>query len=245
MKVLLFFISLLAFGAPKYGINATPLSKKNDFIRKSPAPDYWMLSPYYVGQDNDSSCSAATLVTLLNGVRLSSELTQKDELVTQASLREKFSDEKYKFSVCGDSALALANGVAQLGVSVKRFSEVLKGALDKLKIKYHEVKVVEIDHKNLKQSQKQLESILNENEKSNRDVVVLNFTQGILTGDEEGMIGHIALVGAYDAKNKMVLILDPDRKWYEPYWSPLNAVFKAVSDSRSDPKPGYVYLKLK
>lgn len=245
MKLLIFLLPVLVFAAPKYGPDATPLSKKYDYIKKNTAPDYWMLSPYYVGQDNDSACSAATLTTVLNGVRKSADLTQDDELVTQKTLTEKLTDAKYKYNVCGDPALALTKGVTRLGVSVERLAEVLKQSLEKLKIEYEKVEVISVDYKNIKSSQQKFEEILNLNEQSNKDVVILNFTQGILTGDESGMIGHIAAVAAYDKKLKHILILDPDRKWYEPYWAPLDKVFKAVSDKRSDPQPGYVYLKLK
>ena len=53
-----------------------------------------------------------------------------------------------------------------------------------------------------------------------------------------------AAVGGYDEISKKVLILDPDRKWYEPYWAPEDTVFEAVADSRSDSEqPGYIYFK--
>ena len=75
--------------------------------------------------------------------------------------------------------------------------------------------------------------------------LILNYTQGILTGDPEGMVGHIAAIGGYDVKRKLVLILDPDRQWYEPYWSPEDKVFEALADSRSDAAPGYIYFKIR
>lgn len=241
--------STIAASAPKYGPNTVPLSAKEkvEYFKQNSSPDFWALMPYYVGQDNDSSCSAATLTTILNGVRNATELTQEDELVTQNSLREKFTDDQYRYNTCGDPALAIQHGIMRLGVTVERLSEVLKTAMDKLKLlnKKTVIQIYEIDQKNLETSKKKFHELLVKNEKSSNDFIIINFTQGVLTGDGAGMIGHIAAVAAYDSKNKRVLILDPDRKWYEPYWSPEAKVFEAIADKKSDPKPGYIYFKFR
>ena len=55
----------------------------------------------------------------------------------------------------------------------------------------------------------------------------------ILTGDPEGP-AHVATVGAYDEKSRSVLVLDPDREWYEPYWTSVDALFEAIADPSSD-----------
>ena len=55
----------------------------------------------------------------------------------------------------------------------------------------------------------------------------------ILTGDPEGSVGHIAPIGAYDAKKKRVLILDPDRKYYQPYWVPYEKLFDGINTTDS------------
>ena len=250
--LILLLVGSLCLGAdehPKYGPDALPLSNnpnREDFLHQK-APDFWALMPFYVGQENESSCSAAALVTVLNGARRNKSLTSADELVTHKSLTEKYTDDKYKASVSGEVKEAVKSGVMRLGVSVKRLGEVLEEALGKLKISEptHEVKVVIIDQKDKEKSRKEFHDYLVKNEKSSDDFILLNFTQGILTGDPEGMVGHIAAVGAYDAKHKWVLILDPDRQWYEPYWAPEDKVFEAVADSRADATPGYVYFKLK
>jgi hypothetical protein len=63
-----------------------------------------------------------------------------------------------------------------------------------------------------------------------------------LTGDPEGG-GHVAVIGAYNAENRQVLILDPDREWYEPYWSPLESVFQSIKNPKSDfSKPGWIHV---
>jgi hypothetical protein len=251
LATLILLIASRGYSAPKYGPNATPLSlaggMKDHYLKTHRAPDFWALIPYYVGQDNDSACSAAALTTLLNATRNALELTQEDELLTQRTLIEKYTDDRYKYNVCGDPALAVKHGIVRLGVSVDRLEEILRTALDKLKILSSKVIIKRevIDYKNLEVSKEKFHEFLVRNEKSNDDFLLLNFTQGVLTGDGAGMIGHIAVVGAYDEKNKKVLILDPDRRWYEPYWSPEEKVFEAIADKKSDAKPGYIYLKYK
>ena len=59
-------------------------------------------------------------------------------------------------------------------------------------------------------------NVLVENEKTAKDFIIANFIQGVYTGDADA--GHIAPIAAFDTKTKRVLVLDPDRDWYEPYW---------------------------
>jgi hypothetical protein len=40
----------------------------------------------------------------------------------------------------------------------------------------------------------------------------------VLTGDWDGP--HISPIGAYDRGAQQVLVMDVDREWYVPYWSP-------------------------
>jgi hypothetical protein len=75
--------------------------------------------------------------------------------------------------------------------------------------------------------------------------MLVNFLQSVATGDPQGAIGHIAPVGAYDAKTQRVLLLDPDRQWYEPYWVPdkLLLLAMATTDKTSARGRGYVWVK--
>ncbi len=232
----------------KYGPDASPMSAKTNetYFKTQEAKDFWALMPYYTGQANGSSCSAASLTMVLNAARKNSPLTQEDELVTEKNLGEKYTDDRYRYQVSGNLTDAAKHGV-RLGVSVERLAEILKTAVNRLKIggAKSKIELEVIDFKNLDASKKKFHELLVKNEKSDSDFIILNFTQGVLTGDGGGMIGHIAPVGAYDEKQKLVLILDPDRQWYEPYWSPEYKVFDAIADKKSDSHPGYVYLQLK
>ena len=72
----------------------------------------------------------------------------------------------------------------------------------------------------------QLKRMLIENEASDRDIVLVYFNQGVLTGDWDGP--HISPIAAYDADRGEVLIMDVDRQWYIPYWSSEEALFGAM-----------------
>jgi hypothetical protein len=63
----------------------------------------------------------------------------------------------------------------------------------------------------------ELRRLLIENELSDRDIVLVYFDQGVLTGDWDGP--HISPIATYDVDLRHVLIMDVDRQWYITYWS--------------------------
>ena len=73
----------------------------------------------------------------------------------------------------------------------------------------------------------------------------MNFLQSEFTGDPEGSIGHIAPVAAYDENKKQVLILDPDRDYYEPYWVSDEQALKGMAtlDKGAGKYRGYLVIK--
>ena len=52
---------------------------------------------------------------------------------------------------------------------------------------------------------------------ANRDIVLVYFDKGVLTGDWDGP--HISPIATYDVDLRHVLIMDVDRQWYIPHWS--------------------------
>ena len=255
MKTFLLYPSLLvlalatpALALPKYGPDAVPLSKRSnlDYFKENPAADFWSLIPYYLPQSTKTGCSAANLAMILNGARVGLPLTTADEQVTFDNLLDKYTDDRYKKAM----TFKMVKGVyfKHGEVANSRLAEVLKEASDKLKLTNPETKVelVNIDPKNPAKSRQTFYDNLKQNEKSADDFIVISFIQGKLTGDPEGMVAHVATIGAYDEKRNLILILDPDREWYEPYWSPADKVFDAIQDPKSDAEhPGYIYFKVR
>lgn len=197
---------------PKYGPagspRAVPLSRSHEFFQSpdQPAPDFWALLPYYAAAENDRSCSVATAAMLVNASRAAEDLSASDPLVTHASLLERVGSKDWSRCVRAETGEGVtldelaahlsrafeAHGIALEAVDVMRFEGAPDRRLDALR------------------------RILLENEASSRDFVAVNFLQSAFTADADA--GHMAPVAAYDARRRRVLVLDPDREWYEPYW---------------------------
>lgn len=240
-----------AHAATKYGAFAEPLSARTHdaYFKKKPAPDFWALIPYYTGQTSGQQCSAASLVMVLNAMRVGKPLTADEPLITIVTFLEKYVDAPYrKFMTLNLSTMdilaAIARGEMDRSViGSKNLARILGFAIEKLELKKPETRVelVLIDRANIEKSRRAFHEALIKNEKSARDFIVLSsFVQGTLTSDPEGP-PHVAPIGAYDAEKRSVLILDPDREWYEPYWVSEDKVFEAIVDPRSDhANPGWI-----
>jgi hypothetical protein len=229
---------------PKYGPDAVPLSARTnvEYFQKNPAPDYWTLSPYYIPQLTKTGCSAANLSMILNAARVGMKLTADDKLVTFNGLTEKYASDPYSSAIQGktpptDGVFANRN----LAKVLKEAAEKLKLPSGKLKVDFHEV-----DQKKPGREYKSFVSDLKKNEKSANDYMFFSFVQGKVTGDPEGE-AHVATVAAYDAKKDLVLVMDPDREWYEPYWTPSKKLFEAISNPASDSEKrvGWIYFTVR
>ena len=78
-------------GKPKFGPDAVPISRHENYLRAAPAPDYWKLSPFYVPQQTSSACSVASMAMTLNFIRGLPSLADQ-RLVTQRGLLKKVGD---------------------------------------------------------------------------------------------------------------------------------------------------------
>ncbi|MEQ1920433.1 MAG: phytochelatin synthase family protein, partial [Elusimicrobiota bacterium] len=90
--------------------------------------------------------------------------------------------------------------------------------------------------------------LLVDGELSDRDFLIALYMQSVFTGDPEGAVGVYAPVGAFDPARDAVLILETDRKYYEPYWVSLNTFVKALSslrDAEGKPAGGLVLIQSK
>jgi len=87
---------------------------------------------------------------------------------------------------------------------------------------------------------RELRAILEANEASANDFVILHFLQDRLTNDPGGPYAHISPVGAYDAASGSVLVLDVDREYYGPYWVSVERLLTALS--AETPAYGHVGL---
>ena len=207
---------------PKYGPTAVRLYRARDFLRQHPAPDFWALIPYYIPQANDSSCSAASAAMVLNALRADRNLTAADELVTSAGLLHRVPAADWKSRVAPGGPGLTLDELARNLVPVLEACEIANARVEVFRLKPDD------------QSATDLRRLLADNERSDRDLLLANFLQSTLTGDPDAEVGHFAPIAAYDAGRDRVLILDPDRRWYEPYWVTVDALLAAMTTTDSD-----------
>ncbi len=218
---------------PKYGPEAIVLSKSHDYMRRSAAPDYWAISPYYVPQQDERACSLAVVTMLLNAAKKDQKFTSDDELVTQKNLLAKVKNEVWHKGL----------GEGGHGVSLDELKTIVEESFGAHGFKDVKVEAVHTNDTS-KATKDKLHKVLVENEKSDHDFVLINFIQGVYTGDADA--GHYAPIAAYDAKNKRALVMDPDRQWYEPYWVSEETLLKGMvtQDKTAQKNRGYLWIKL-
>lgn len=207
---------------PKFGPDAIPITLASTYVRTHHAPDYWALAPYYVQQMTGSACSVASVAMMLNALRGLPE-SATERLITQRGLLEELDDETW-------TAAVAENGD---GISFTDLEGYVRRSLDTYGISAEVEMFRPADDSPATLTR--LHRILAENERSAEDIILIAFDQGTLTGD--ATVGHIAPLGAYDAENGRVLVMDVDRAWYVPYWSSVEKLLEAMlKPDRADPE---------
>lgn len=216
---------------PKYAATTVRLARDHEYVRRCPAPDFWSLMPYYTSQPDDHSCSAAAAAMVVNALRAGRELPADEPLATPDSVASAVEASRWRDKLTAEGA----------GVTLDELAELLRAALTAHDVENAKVEKFRFDDRS-PESRQELERLLAENERSSRDVIVVNFLQGALTGDPEGNVGHFAPLGAYDSARGRVLVLDPDRRWYEPYWAPAERLLEGMTtiDGTSGERRGLI-----
>lgn len=222
---------------PKYGPSAIRLQDDRSYVQRSAAPDFWAMMPYYLPQLTGSSCSVASVAMLMNALRARLPLSAADTLVTEPELLKRAASEPWQ--------KAAAEGGD--GVSLDQLGGMVERSLNAYGFGAHEIEVVHVDSTSDAMLAR-LRKALTENEASADDFILIDFVQSVATGDPEGNVGHISPIAAYDAERQRVLVLDPDRTWYEPYWVADRTLLEGMA-KRDDQAPGtglargYVYVR--
>lgn len=192
---------------PKYGPATTRLSQDNAYFRTAKTTDFWSLIPYYLPQAKGSTCGLASITMVVNGARSGRDLDSETQLVTEAAVENRIGGVPFGMKSLEHLESMTRSALKEFGVlgaesQVLRFEPAQADALTALR------------------------KVLTEAEKDPTVFLIANFDQKVFT--EDSNVGHIAPIGAYDAQKKRVLILDPDRKWYEPYWVPDELLLKGI-----------------
>jgi hypothetical protein len=170
---------------------------------------------------------------LVNSARHAWPLTSEEPLVTQSLLRERVQSRAW------DEGLAPGGE----GVTLDQLAVLATQSLRAFGVTHARVEVTHVPEPSLAALER-LREKLRLSEASASDWLLLNFFVHAYVG--VGDYGHIAPVGAYDASSRRVLVLDPDRGWYEPYWIPDEVALAgmATQDSVTGKPRGYVYVSL-
>ena len=188
--------------------------------------------PYYVPQQDGKSCSLASVTMVVNAARVHENLTADDELATQPEVLKKSAVEDWKKDL----------DVLGKGVTLDELGRFTEAALRAYGEAPTDIQVLHVDH--TPESRKKVHDYLTHLGKTDRAFMIANFLQGSYTGDAD--VGHIAPVGAYDVQKKRVLIMDPDRQWYEPYWVSEKTFVDgmATKDTQGSKTRGLIFIQL-
>lgn len=202
-----------ALAQPKLGPNAVPITTDHQYLQQATAPDYWAYSPFDKPQFTSSACSIASVTMAINGLRgLPPKATQKVPTQQAVLKRVGLASWQKRSAEGGD------------GVTFAQLRRYNRAALDSYGMKQATVETFHPQTAGEKQLNR-TRRILTRNEATARNVALIYFNQGVLTGDWNGP--HVSVIGAYDAATDRVLVLDVDQEWYIPYWSPVSALLKA------------------
>ena len=198
---------------PKLGPNAVAITQDNTYLRAKDAPDYWAFSAFVKPQFTTSACSIAAVTAALNGIMGQPEWAS-ETIMTQQALLE----------LTGNADWATLSAEGGDGVTFQQLVDFTTQAvsavgLDRSVMQFNPTLVSDL-------ARTRLVDMLIENEASSDNAILVYFNQGVVTDDWDGP--HVALVGAYDAEQERVLILEVDQEWYIPYWTSVDTLLDAI-----------------
>lgn len=201
----------------KFGPYAIPITQQTGFLRQTPANDYWKFSQFYLPQQTSSACGLATTVMALNFLRGIPQFSD-ETLITQNELLQTVFTDLWADRVAeGGDGLKFDDWVLLVNKSLNSY-----GLSDAYRVEI-------VRPPNTPAGLAELKQKLAVNEHNPDDLMLAYFNQGVLTSDWDGP--HISPIGAYDggATIPQVLIMDVDRDWYPPYWSPVGKLLEALN----------------
>jgi len=172
---------------------------------------------------------------VLNAARAPLKKDSEQKLILQQDLLEQVGGEwKKRINPgVGQTFSQMMDMKLKRGVTLDLLAQFAEDAFKKNGFPKAHAQVLRLDPKN-SASLPRLREVLIQNEKSASDFLIANFDQKVFTDDS--VAGHVAPIAAYDAASRRVLILDPDRDWYEPYWVSDQILLEAMATL--DPETG-------
>jgi len=177
---------------------------------------------HHVKQFHESSCSVASVVSVVNtlldrqGMLNSTPVTQQDllERVNAAHWKERMSDNGYK---------------GRRGLPLNVLGQVVSASLTACKIYYQSVEIIQAtnDPSNAKTVKHSLQKRLEQFETKGDCVIISHFDQGSFIPDFH--IPHISPVGGFDPVSETVTLLDVDSTQMYPYQISFDTFYKGLS----------------
>ena len=215
---------------PRYAPGVVSIIKENHYLRTHNAPIYWKISSYYLPQPTDASCALASATMLINVLRIPQMQYANQKLATTDSVMQSIHPKWEKNQKQGGD-----------GITLDQFGSFLNEAMKAFYVGPIKIEIVHAT--NAKAIAIKFHQALLDGEKTGRTFIIVNFDEKFISGTES--VGHFAPVGAYDADKKQVLIMDPDRLLFEPYWVSASRLLKSMEteDSDAHKNRGFIIVK--
>ncbi|HEY2250296.1 MAG TPA: phytochelatin synthase family protein, partial [Planctomycetaceae bacterium] len=186
-------------------------------------------------QENEHSCSVASIAMLVNAARSLWDPLSIDELISQRQLLETVGNPSWQAAVGpGGDGVELDGMAALIGQSLRAYG-----------LSRFEIEIVHVDRITSGIRSKARRELI-ETAHSPSRFIIANFLQGIYTKDAAATVGHYAPVGAFDSLGRGALIFDPDPRGYHPYWVNADRFLEgmATRDDSCGLSRGYVSVRL-
>jgi len=184
--------------------------------------DYWQLSPWFAEQNNQTYCSVASAITVLNAMPIKKPVDPVYAPYAYFTQSNYFTPEVVKVI---SPQTVLAQGMTR--------DEMVKTLAS------HGVKAISIagDSIDVKALRKLLQKTLGDD----GQFVLVNYLRTAV-GQEGG--GHWSVLAAYDTTSDRVLILDVAKYMYAPAWVRISILQKAIAtiDTTSNKARGLVVV---
>ena len=209
-------------GTPKLGPDAVPIFDNLDYLRSTPATDYWLLVNFHAKQPTPNGSSVAAAAMTVNAL-LGAPRFAEDQVLDETGLMAQVANQKWSSDI----------GLSGKGATFGEFGTYLRESLNAVGLEAASVAATAPADAE-PASLDAFRAALSANEASGKNIMLAYFDRAVVTGDRGG--AHISPIGAYDEAKDLVLIMDVDRDWYVPYWTPATTLLVAlVQPSASGP----------
>ncbi len=205
------------YGADRAEYIFKPLKNNGNILKDG-------LFKHHVKQFSRSSCSVASVVSVVNTL-MDSAGTLNGHPVTQQAILEKVKTAHWKERM-GNNGYK-----GRRGVTLNTLGHLVKTSLDTYQIDYQSVETVQAlrDPKQSVKIKQTLRSRLEQFESRGDCLIISHFDQGCYV--QELHIPHISPVGEFDPATEKVTLLDVDPTQPHPYQISFDTYYKGLSSN--------------